>query len=46
MNKNYLIVGNPIEHSLSPKIHNFWFNENNINAAYKKEMLTESKLET
>ena len=21
MNKNYLIIGNPVEHSLSPKIH-------------------------
>ena len=45
MNKNYLIIGNPVEHSLSPKIHNFWFNENNINADYKKETLTESELE-
>ena len=45
MNKNYLIIGNPVEHSLSPKIHNFWFNENNINADYKKEALTESELE-
>ena len=45
MNKNYLIIGNPVEHSLSPKIHNFWFNENNINATYKKETLSESKLE-
>ena len=45
MNKNYLIIGNPVEHSLSPKIHNFWFNENNINATYKKEKISESKLE-
>ena len=45
MNKNYLIIGNPVEHSLSPKIHNFWFNENNINATYEKETLSESKLE-
>ena len=45
MNKNYLIIGNPVKHSLSPKIHNFWFNENNINADYKKETLTESELE-
>ena len=44
MNKNYLIIGNPVEHSLSPKIHNFWFNENNINATYKKEMFIESNL--
>ncbi|WP_440930295.1 shikimate dehydrogenase [Candidatus Pelagibacter sp.] len=45
MNRNYLIIGNPVEHSLSPKIHNFWFNKNNINATYKKETLLESKLE-
>ena len=45
MNKNYLIVGNPVEHSLSPKIHNFWFNKNNISAIYKKETLSENKLE-
>ena len=45
MNRNYLIVGNPVEHSLSPKIHNFWFNKNNISATYKKETLSESKLE-
>ena len=44
MNKNYLIIGNPVEHSLSPKIHNFWFNENNINSVYKKETLTENML--
>ena len=45
MNKNYLIIGNPVEHSFSPKIHNFWFNENNINATYEKETLSEGKLE-
>ena len=45
MNKNYLIIGNPVEHSLLPKIHNFWFNENNINATYEKETLSEGKLE-
>ena len=29
--KNYLVIGNPIKHSLSPKLHNYWINENNIN---------------
>ena len=45
MNKSYFIIGNPVEHSLSPKIHNFWFKENNINSVYEKETLTEDKLE-
>ena len=34
--KKHLIIGNPIKHSLSPKIHNYWFKENNINAIYEK----------
>ena len=46
MNNNYLIIGNPVKHSLSPKIHNFWFKENNINSVYDKESLSEDKLET
>ena len=34
--KKYLVIGNPIEHSLSPKIHNYWLKKNNINAEYHK----------
>ncbi len=34
--KKYLVVGNPIEHSLSPKIQNYWLNLNNIDAIYGK----------
>ena len=29
--KKYIVIGNPIEHSLSPKLHNYWIKENNIN---------------
>ena len=29
MNK-YLVIGNPIDHSLSPTIHNYWIKKNNI----------------
>tara|TARA_B100001175_G_C19504210_1_gene639899 strand:- start:1265 stop:2056 length:792 start_codon:yes stop_codon:yes gene_type:complete len=43
MNK-YLVIGNPIEHSLSPKLHNFWFKKNNINAVYEKQKLKEADL--
>ena len=35
MNK-YLVIGNPIDHSLSPALHNHWLKENNINATYDK----------
>tara|TARA_Y100001936_G_C15990243_1_gene621920 strand:- start:187 stop:984 length:798 start_codon:yes stop_codon:yes gene_type:complete len=43
--KNYFVIGNPIEHSISPEIHNFWFKENNINAHYNKKSLEEDDLE-
>ncbi len=42
--KKYLVIGNPIEHSLSPKLHNHWLKENNINAIYDKIKLEESKI--
>ena len=28
--KKYLVIGNPIEHSLSPKLHNYWIKKHNI----------------
>jgi len=34
--KKYLVVGNPIEHSLSPKLQNYWLNINKIEAIYGK----------
>ena len=37
--KKYLVIGNPIEHSLSPKLHNYWIKINNINAIYEKKTL-------
>ena len=40
--KKYLVIGNPIEHSLSPKLHNHWIKENNIDAVYEKKLLTEN----
>ena len=40
--KKYLVIGNPIEHSLSPKLHNLWIKENNIDAVYNKKKLTQA----
>ena len=34
--KKFYVVGNPIEHSLSPTIFNYLFKKNNINAKYLK----------
>ncbi len=42
--KKYFVVGNPIEHSLSPKLHNYWIKENNIKAVYDKKQLNESDI--
>ena len=43
--KKYLVLGNPIEHSLSPKLQNFWFKKYNINAIYDKIKLQDSEIE-
>ncbi len=42
--KKYLVIGNPIDHSLSPKLHNYWIKENNINAIYDKIKIEEKEL--
>jgi len=42
--KKFFVIGNPINHSLSPKLHNFWFKKNKINAVYDKIKLEESEL--
>ena len=43
--RKYLVIGNPIEHSLSPKLHNYWIKNNNINAIYEKKNLNENEIE-
>ena len=34
MKKKFGIIGNPIKHSLSPLLHNYWFKKYNIDASY------------
>ena len=37
--KKYLVIGNPVEHSLSPKLHNYWFKKNKVDAIYEKKQI-------
>ena len=43
--KKFLVIGNPIQHSLSPTLHNHWIKNNGIDAIYEKQKLNESGLE-
>ena len=43
--KKFFVIGNPIDHSLSPKLHNYWLKENNINAVYEKKKIDEKDLQ-
>ena len=44
--KKYFVIGNPINHSLSPKLHNYWLRENNIHAIYDKKKIDEKNLQS
>ncbi len=43
--KKYLVIGNPINHSLSPELHNHWIKQNGLNAIYEKKKLNNTDLE-
>ncbi len=42
--RKYLVIGNPIEHSLSPKLHNYWLKKYSIEATYEKKLLEKKDL--
>jgi|TARA_B110000495_G_C22911176_1_gene532090 shikimate dehydrogenase len=43
--KQYLVIGNPIEHSLSPLIHNYWIKKHHLaDSVYKKRKVEEKDL--
>ena len=44
--KKYFVIGNPIDHSLSPKLHNYWLKENKIDAIYHKKKIDQKDLQT
>ena len=37
--KKFFVIGNPIEHSLSPTVHQHWFEKNKVKATYEKKLL-------
>ena len=43
--KQYLVIGNPIDHSLSPLLHNYWIKKNNIDGIYDKKKVSIDDLE-
>ena len=46
MKKKYAIIGNPIEHSLSPTLHNYWFKKHNIDCEYEMVKIESSEIES
>ena len=44
--KKYLVIGNPISHSLSPQLQNYWIKTNNIKAIYDKIKVEDHELNT
>ena len=42
--KKYLVIGNPIDHSLSPKLQNYWLKQKNIDAFYDKIKLESNEI--
>ena len=44
MTKKFGIIGNPIKHSLSPILHNYWFKKYNIAAEYSIIDIKDSQL--
>ena len=44
--KKYVVIGNPISHSLSPELHNHWIKQNSLDAIYDKKKLNDNDLES
>ena len=39
--KKYFVIGNPINHSLSPKLHNYWLKKIILMLVYDKKKIRE-----
>ena len=44
--KSFAIIGNPISHSLSPVLHNYWFKKYKIEANYSSLEVNEKDIES
>ncbi len=44
--RKYLVIGNPIDHTLSPKLHNYWIKKQKINAEYDKKKISKNDIES
>ena len=42
--KKFVVIGNPIDHSLSPKLHNYWLKNSGITASYEKAKIDKNNL--
>jgi len=42
--KKFLVIGNPIDHSLSPKLHNYWIKKNKLDAFYDRKLLNKDDI--
>ena len=42
--KKFLVIGNPIKHSLSPQLHKYWFGKNKISSEYKKLKIDQKQI--
>ena len=45
MKKSFGIIGSPVNHSLSPVLHNYWFEKYNIDANYVLLDIDEKNIE-
>ena len=41
--KKYLVIGDPIKHSLSPLLHNYWIKKNKLEAEYDKRKINNNE---
>ena len=44
MKKWYAVIGDPIDQSMSPSMHDDWFNENGLDASYIPVHVNEENL--